>query len=89
MTESAEDRPVDTAAVDPDQHSRGTGADTAQTSGERDHAVHDFDDHADADAPTTLDGSEAAGQDLSSDTGADLPEPTEIHTDDKQTRRQE
>ncbi|MGB6182057.1 MAG: hypothetical protein WBF79_12500 [Rhodococcus sp. (in: high G+C Gram-positive bacteria)] len=92
MSESA-DTPVDTTSIDAREESKGTGADTAQSSDERDEAVREFDGHAEADAPTSLDRSEAVV-----DEGKDLPAPSpretsgdgsSAHKDDKQTDRQE
>ncbi|MBY6677242.1 hypothetical protein HQ305_03010 [Rhodococcus sp. BP-149] len=81
--------PVDTASIDPREESKGTGADTAQSPDERDEAVREFDNHAEAEPAPTLDRSEAAV-----DEGKDLPAPsprdvTAGDKDDKQTARQE
>lgn len=88
MSDSA-DTPVDTASIDPREESKGTGADTAQSSSERDEAIREFDNHAEAEPAPTLDRSEAAV-----DEGKDLPTPsprdvTAGDKDDKQTSRQD
>jgi hypothetical protein len=79
MTDSTEntDSAANTldATDDPAAHSKGLGADDAQSPGERAEAVREFDDHSDDEGPTTLDGSEAEHDGNARDDGKTLPAP--------------
>ncbi|MGU3436168.1 autophagy-related protein 2 [Actinomycetes bacterium M1A6_2h] len=92
MTDSSENS-VDTTQ-DPAAHSKGRGADDAQSPGERAEAVREFDDHSDDEGPNTLDGSEEEHDGNAQDDGKTLPAPHPMTdggdvTDPKATTRTE
>lgn len=91
MTDST-DQPIDSIALDPREESKGTGADTAQTSSERTEAVNEFDHHAESEPAPTLDRSETEvdeGKTLPDPDADDIKAEHSGEKDSKQTSRQE